>query len=75
MKLFIKYFSPVSYYFIPLESKYSPQHPLSRTLSLFSSLNAKDQVSHPYKTTGKMNFVYLNLPVFRQQVGRQKILN
>jgi hypothetical protein len=26
----------------------------SNTLSLFSSLNVSDQVSHPYKTTGKI---------------------
>jgi hypothetical protein len=26
----------------------------SKTLSLHSSLNVSDQVSHPYKTTGKI---------------------
>jgi hypothetical protein len=26
----------------------------SNTLSLCSSLNTKDQVSHPYETTGKL---------------------
>ena len=30
----------------------------SNTLSLRSSLNANDQVSHPYKTTGKIIFLY-----------------
>jgi hypothetical protein len=30
---------------------------LSNTLSLCSSLNVRDQVSHPYKTTGKNSFV------------------
>jgi hypothetical protein len=26
----------------------------SNTLSAYSSLNARDQVSHPYRTTGKI---------------------
>ena len=32
----------------------------SNTLSLRSSLNVRDQVSHPYTTTGKLGSVYLN---------------
>jgi hypothetical protein len=33
----------------------------SNTLSLFCSLNMRDQVSHPYKTTGRiMFFLYFN---------------
>jgi hypothetical protein len=52
-------FSPATYYFIPLRSKYSPQHPGSNTLSLCSSLNVRDQVSHPYKTTGTV--IVLNI--------------
>jgi hypothetical protein len=31
---------------------------LSNTLSLRSSLNVNDQVSHPYKTTGKIIVLY-----------------
>jgi len=31
----------------------------SNTLSLHSSLNVKDQVSHPYKTTGKIIVLYI----------------
>jgi hypothetical protein len=31
----------------------------SNTLSLRSSLNVSDQVSHPYKTTGKIIFLYI----------------
>ena len=31
----------------------------SNTLSLFSSLNVSDQVSHPYKTTGKIIVLYI----------------
>jgi hypothetical protein len=43
MKLLIMQFSPISRYFISLRTKYSPQHPVSNTLSLCSSLNATDQ--------------------------------
>jgi hypothetical protein len=32
---------------------------LSNTLSLLSTLNGSDQVSHPYKTTGKIIFLYI----------------
>ena len=32
---------------------------LSNTLSLRSSLNVSDQVSHPYKTTGKITVLYI----------------
>jgi hypothetical protein len=36
----------------------------------------RDQVSHPYKTTGRiLLFVYSNLCIPRQQAGRQKTLN
>ena len=31
----------------------------SNTLSLRSSLNVSDQVSHPYKTTGRIIFLYI----------------
>jgi hypothetical protein len=31
----------------------------SNTLSLFSSPNARDQVSHPYKTTGRIMVLYI----------------
>jgi hypothetical protein len=36
----------------------------SNVPSLHSSLNVSDQVSHPYKTTGKISYIYLNLYIF-----------
>jgi len=34
----------------------------------------RDQVSHPYKTTGEIVSVYFKLEFFIQQTGRQKTL-
>jgi hypothetical protein len=36
---------------------------LSNTLSLCSSLNVRDQVSHPYRSTGK--FIVLYILIFK----------
>jgi hypothetical protein len=36
----------------------------SNTLSLYSSLNVKDQVSHPYRTTGKIIVLYILICMF-----------
>jgi hypothetical protein len=33
----------------------------SNTLNFLSSRNVNDQVSHPYKTTGKIMFLYIYL--------------
>jgi hypothetical protein len=49
------------------------------TLSLCSSLNVRDQISHPYKTPGRIAvlyifYIYFNLYIPRQQAGRQKTL-
>ena len=53
-----------SRYLVPLWPKYSPQHPISNTLSLHSSLTVSNQVSHPYKTTGKMIVLYILISTF-----------
>jgi hypothetical protein len=39
MKLCIMYFSPASYHFLPLKSKYSPQHPVLKYPVFFLILN------------------------------------
>jgi hypothetical protein len=49
MKLLIMQFSPTSCHFISLRSNL-----FSNILSLRSSLNVRDQVSHPYKATGRI---------------------
>jgi hypothetical protein len=55
------HFAPFSNfpYFLPPRSKYFPQQPVSNTLNLCSSLSVRDQVSHPYKITGKIMVMYI----------------
>jgi hypothetical protein len=60
----IMQFSPASYYFIPLGSRYSSQHLSSNTLSLCPSFNVRDEISHPYKTTAKMIVLHILLFTF-----------
>ena len=54
----------------PPYSQYLPHHPIpnislstlfSNTLSLCSSLNVTDQVSHSYRTTGKVIVLYITV--------------
>jgi hypothetical protein len=46
-------------------SKYSPQHIiLNHPHNLCSSLNVRDQVSHPYRTTGKIIVVFILIFTF-----------
>jgi hypothetical protein len=65
MELLIMQLSPTSYHFIPL---FIPNIFLStlssNTLSLFSSLSVRDQVSHPYRTTGKIIVFYILIFTF-----------
>jgi hypothetical protein len=57
MKLFFMQFSPVSCFFFPFRKKYLSS-PYSRTSSdCKTSLNDRNQVSHPYKTTAKIMFL------------------
>jgi hypothetical protein len=70
-------FSPLSHHLILFRSKYPSQHPvLKHPLSLCSSLDLRDQVSHPYRTTGKIIALYISkFYVFQQQMRRLRVLN
>jgi hypothetical protein len=69
MTFTIKFLS-ANYHFFLVRSKYSPQ--CSQTSCLFSSLNLKDQVSHPHKTTDKINLFKKN--VCWEQTRIQRVL-
>lgn len=47
MNLIIMQFSTVSCYFLPLRPKYIAEYPTLHTLSWYSSLIVRDEVSHP----------------------------
>jgi hypothetical protein len=68
MKLVIMQFSPTSRHFIPLRSRHSPQHTVLKYFSIYSSLNIRDQVSHPYRPTGKI-IVFIFLDRKREDKG------
>jgi len=55
-------FYPLSFYLIPLRPKYYQQPILKHPQSTF--LNVSDQVSHPYKRTGKIIVLYILIFVF-----------
>jgi hypothetical protein len=50
--------SPFPCHLVPLRAKFLNTL-FSNTLSLRFSLNVSDQVSHPYKTTGKIVVLYV----------------
>ena len=61
IKLHIMSFSPLTYYLIPLRHTYLPQDPIlehpSNIHSFCFSFSVTDQISHPYKTTGKIDLL------------------
>jgi hypothetical protein len=72
--------SETSCHFIPLSFKYSFCTLFSKTLSrpTCSSLNVRNQVSHPYKTAGKITFLYILIFMFfgsRWEEKRLKLAN
>jgi hypothetical protein len=75
MKLLIVQFSPTSYHFVPLRSNILFSTLFSNTLSLCSSLNAKNQVPHPYKVTGKILVFCILIVTFLDKARRQKVLD
>jgi hypothetical protein len=57
-------FFPTSCQFIPFGPNTLLNTLFSNNLSLCSSLNVREQVSHPYRTTGKMIIVYILILMF-----------
>jgi hypothetical protein len=64
MKLLIMQFSPSLCHFFSLRPDTHLSTLFSNILSICSSFNARDQVSHPYRTTGKIILLYI-LPLVR----------
>jgi hypothetical protein len=58
MKFIIMQFSSWSI-FIAFSSRYLPNTLFSKILSLCSSFKVRDQVSHPYDTTGKITVLHI----------------
>jgi hypothetical protein len=52
-------FSPTSYHFIPLQSIYSPQHPVLKHPPFMFLLMSRNLVPHPYRTKGKIIVLYI----------------
>ena len=55
--------SPFPCHLVPLRSKYFPQHPILKHPQPAFLHNVSDQVSHPYKTTGKI--IVLCIVIFK----------
>jgi len=68
--------SPTSRHFLPLSSEYSPHTLFTNTLNPCPFLSVRDQVSHPYKSTGKIIVLYIKIFEFWRRDGKtQNILN
>jgi hypothetical protein len=57
-------FYPFSSHLIPLRSKYPSEHPVLKHPQSCSSLNIRDQVLRPYRTTGKIIVLYILIFTF-----------
>jgi hypothetical protein len=64
--------SPSTCYFLPLTSIDSPQHPVKSHQSVF--LMVRDQVLHPYETTGKTIVLYILILRFLYSKREDKTL-
>jgi phosphate starvation-inducible membrane PsiE len=73
MKLLITQFSPVACHLSLFDPNILLSTLFSNCLNLYFSLNVRDQVSHPYRTTGKIIIFYIFYD-FRQETRRQKVL-
>jgi hypothetical protein len=58
MKFIIMKFSLWSI-FLPFRSRYPPEHSVLKNPQSMSSPEVRDQVSHPYSTTGKIIVLYV----------------
>jgi len=56
--------SQVSRHFLPLISKYPPQQLVFKYIQPIFSRKVRDQVSNPYKTTGKTGKIKILIFVF-----------
>jgi hypothetical protein len=69
-------FSPVGCYFGLLKPKVLFNTLFSNILRLRSSLNVRDQVSHPYTSTFEIIVLFISIFIFLDnRTGRQKILH
>jgi hypothetical protein len=69
-------FSPPSSHFIPLQSKYSPQHPvLNHPQSVFLPQCQRSSFTYIQNHRQHYSLVYCNLYVFWQQTKRQKFMD
>jgi hypothetical protein len=50
-------------FFFPVMSNYFPQHPLLKDPQFIFFPNVRDEVSHPYKTAGKI--IVLSILIFK----------
>jgi hypothetical protein len=53
--------SPLPCYLIPLGPNYLPQHPILKHPQPMFNPQCEDDISHPYKTTGKITVLYVLL--------------
>jgi hypothetical protein len=73
MKLLIMQSSPVSQHFL-LGPNILFSTLFSNTLKQYTSLSVRHQVSHPYKTTGKIIVLYILIDKFLGRGQEDKIL-
>jgi hypothetical protein len=74
MKLFITQFSPTFCRFISLQSKYSSQHPVLKTHSVYVSPLESEARFHTIQNNRQnYSFLYSNFYVYGQRTRRQKV--